>query len=107
MAEDEVKRKLTTILAADVAGYTRLMRADEEATFKTLGVYRDVIDGLIARYNELGRDAEARAEAEKYLGHDPFFSLKEHAEWRAGFAYKGQSWQDRYIEALRQAGLPE
>ncbi|MCH1927980.1 adenylate/guanylate cyclase domain-containing protein, partial [Shewanella sp. C31] len=38
------------ILAADVEGYTRLMRADEEATLKTLGEYRDVIDGLIARH---------------------------------------------------------
>ncbi len=50
MAEDKVKRKLTTILAADVEGYTRLMRADEEATLKTLGEYSDVIDGLIARH---------------------------------------------------------
>ncbi len=50
MAEDKVTRKLTTILAADVEGYTRLMRADEEATLKTLGEYRDVIDGLIARH---------------------------------------------------------
>ncbi len=40
MAEDKVTRKLTTILAADVEGYTRLMRADEEATLKTLGEYR-------------------------------------------------------------------
>ncbi len=39
MAEDKVTRKLTTILAADVEGYTRLMRADEEATLKTLGEY--------------------------------------------------------------------
>ena len=35
MAEEKITRKLTTILAADVAGYTRLMRADEEATLKT------------------------------------------------------------------------
>ncbi len=28
MAEERVQRKLTTILAADVEGYTRLMRAD-------------------------------------------------------------------------------
>jgi adenylate cyclase len=44
------QRKLTTILAADVEGYTRLMRADEEATLITLGEYRDVIDGLMARH---------------------------------------------------------
>ncbi len=48
MAVEKVTRKLTTILAADVEWYTRLMRADEEATL--LGEYRDVIDGLIARH---------------------------------------------------------
>jgi TolB-like protein/class 3 adenylate cyclase/Flp pilus assembly protein TadD len=51
VAEENVTRKLTTILAADVEGYTRLMRADEEATLRTLGEYRDVIDGLVARHD--------------------------------------------------------
>jgi len=51
VAEDKVTRKLTTILAADVEGYTRLMRADEEATLKTLDEYRQIIDGLIARHD--------------------------------------------------------
>ncbi len=51
MAEERIQRKLTTILAADVEGYTRLMRADEEATLKTLGEYREIIDGLIARHD--------------------------------------------------------
>ncbi len=50
MAEEKITRKLTTILAADVEGYTRLMRADEEATLKTLGEHREIIDGLIARH---------------------------------------------------------
>ena len=36
MEPESVKRKLTTILAADVEGYSRLMSADEEATLKTL-----------------------------------------------------------------------
>ncbi len=50
MEETGVKRKLTVILAADVEGYSRLMGADEEATLKTLGVYRGIIDGLIDRH---------------------------------------------------------
>jgi adenylate cyclase len=50
VVEEKITRKLTTILAADVEGYTRLMRADEEATLKTFGEYRDVIDGLVARH---------------------------------------------------------
>ncbi len=51
MAEEKVTRKLTTILAADVQGYSRLMRVDEEATLKTLGEYREICDGLIARHD--------------------------------------------------------
>jgi class 3 adenylate cyclase len=51
MAPEHAQRKLTTILAADVEGYTRLMRADEEATFGTLTGHREIIDHLIARHN--------------------------------------------------------
>ena len=51
MAPERVQRKLTTILAADVEGYTRLMRADEEATLKTLGEHRETIDAFIARHD--------------------------------------------------------
>ena len=50
MAEERVQRKLTTIMAADVEGYSRLMSADEEATLKTLITYREIIDGLISRH---------------------------------------------------------
>jgi adenylate cyclase len=45
-----VERKLTTILCADVHGYSRLMEQDEAATLATLRTYRDAIDGLIARH---------------------------------------------------------
>jgi adenylate cyclase len=50
MNPDHVRRKLTTILAADVAGYSRLMGDDEEATLRILKAYREIIDGLIARH---------------------------------------------------------
>ena len=49
MEEPGVKRKLAVILAADVAGYSRLMGADEEATLKTLGTYREVIGNPVLR----------------------------------------------------------
>ncbi len=45
-----VERKLAAILCADVAGYSRLMGADEEATLRTLNAYREVIDGLVANH---------------------------------------------------------
>jgi class 3 adenylate cyclase len=50
MDDAEIVRRLTTILAADVVGYSRLMAADEEATLSRLKAYRTVIDGLIARH---------------------------------------------------------
>ncbi len=46
MAEERVQRKLTTIFAADVEGFSHLMRADEEATLKALGGYRESIGAL-------------------------------------------------------------
>ena len=44
-------RKLAVILAADVAGYSRLMAADDEGTLATLNVRRQVIDELITRHH--------------------------------------------------------
>jgi adenylate cyclase len=46
-----VERRLTAILAADVAGYSRLIEADEEGTLARLKVFRvDVIDPKIAEH---------------------------------------------------------
>lgn len=50
MAE-QVERKLTAILAADVAGYSRLMAADEEGTLAALKSHRrELIDPKIKEY---------------------------------------------------------
>jgi len=46
-----LKRKLTAILSADVAGYSRLMREDEYATIKMLNAYRGTIDTLIRQHH--------------------------------------------------------
>jgi adenylate cyclase len=43
-------RKLAAILSADVAGYCRLMGEDEEATVRTVTVYRDVIVALVQQH---------------------------------------------------------
>ena len=40
MAEQRVERRLTAILAGDVAGYSRLMGADEEGTLLRLNAHR-------------------------------------------------------------------
>lgn len=49
MAEERVQRRLAAILAADVAGYSRLMGADEEGTLSALKAHRrELIDPAIA-----------------------------------------------------------
>ncbi len=45
-----MQRKLTTILCADVFGYSRLIGENEEATLRTLTSYRKLIDGLIQQH---------------------------------------------------------
>jgi adenylate cyclase len=50
MATEEFKRRLTAILSADVEGYSRLMREDEEATIRTLKTYRTAIRDLVGQY---------------------------------------------------------
>ena len=50
MAEDHQQRRLSTILAADVFGYSWLMAENEEYTLRTLKAYRGIIDRLISRH---------------------------------------------------------
>ncbi|MBP1747420.1 MAG: adenylyl cyclase class-3/4/guanylyl cyclase [Deltaproteobacteria bacterium] len=50
MAQDQFKRKLTTIFSADVAGYSRLMGKDEAATVKTLEQYKGIMSELIRQH---------------------------------------------------------
>ena len=48
---DKVKRRLTTVLCADVHGYSRLMEADEAGTLATLRRYRTAMSGLVERHD--------------------------------------------------------
>ncbi len=50
MTDKSLKRKLTTILHADVKGYSRLMDDNEEATVSTLTAYREVMGMLIRQH---------------------------------------------------------
>jgi adenylate cyclase len=47
---EEVERRLTTILAADVAEYSRLMRTDEDGTLRMLTACRAIVDAMIAEH---------------------------------------------------------
>ena len=50
MQQKGFHRKLTAILSADVAGYSRLMQDDEAATVKTLEAYKQIIFDLIKQH---------------------------------------------------------
>ena len=49
MAQD-LKRKLTAILSADVKGYSRLMGEDEEWTVRTLDTFKGVMNNIIPQH---------------------------------------------------------
>ena len=51
MSKEQVERRLAAILAADVAGYSRLMGVDEEGTLSALlACRREILDPKIAEH---------------------------------------------------------
>ena len=51
MVEDRVDRRLAAIFAADIAGYSRLMGADEEGTLRQLKAHRkELVDPKITEH---------------------------------------------------------
>ena len=59
---------------------------------------------LAANYAALGMTAESRVEARNVLKLYPRFSI---ANWTQRPPYKDQRVLERYMDGLRQAGLPE
>jgi adenylate cyclase len=57
MTTQEVKRKLTAILSADVKGYSCLMGEDEVGTIHTLNAYKEVMADLIQHHHGRAVDA--------------------------------------------------
>ncbi len=97
-----VRRRLTTLLCADVEGYARLMGADEAGTLETLRRYRAAMATLIERHDgrvvntwgdaviaEFPSAAEGRAAARKEgvkLGRKPKLSAHQVARARRDLA---------------------
>src|SRR5580704_8380027 len=46
-----MKRKIAAIMAADIAGYSKLVAEDEEETLRRLGSYRAVFEDFISRFS--------------------------------------------------------
>jgi len=60
MGAERTKRKLAAILSADVAGYSRLMEDDDEATVRTITAYREAVTNLIQGHH--GRVVDAKGD---------------------------------------------
>ena len=68
MAEARVERRLAAILAADVAGYSRLMSADEAGTLAALHGHRcELITPAVERHQ--GRIVKLMGERPRLLFH--------------------------------------
>ena len=46
-----MKRKIAAIMAADIAGYSKLVAEDEEETLRRLASYRAVFEDFISRFS--------------------------------------------------------
>ena len=60
MTTEDVKRKLSAILSADVQGYSRLMGDDVQATVETITAYRTIMTDLIQGHH--GRVVDAKGD---------------------------------------------
>ena len=64
MAQARVERRLAAILAADVAGYSRLMGADKIGTLAALKAHRrEIVDPEIATHKGSHRQDDGRRHA--------------------------------------------
>ena len=98
MSEQRVERRLAAILAADVAGYSRLVGADEEATLDRIKTLRrELVDPKIAA----GRFAEAAAAASRAAQANPRFSGP-HVLHAAALAKLGRGGDASAAELLRE-----
>lgn len=110
MTATDLTRRLSAIFSANVEGYSRPMREDEEATVQAITTYRTAMTHLIqqfqlllaATYIHLGREEEARAAAAEVIRAVPHFSLE---DFEKKSYMKNQDYTKQYIKALRKAGL--
>ncbi|MBV8778046.1 MAG: SUMF1/EgtB/PvdO family nonheme iron enzyme [Alphaproteobacteria bacterium] len=51
MEETDIKRKLATIMVADIVGFSRLAATDEDWTIRALGDFRKIVDEIIERHD--------------------------------------------------------
>ena len=98
MAEARVERRLAAILAADVAGYSRLMGTDEEGTLAALkACRRELIDPKIAEHR--GRIVKTTGDGALVEFASAVDAVRRAMEIQSGMAERGAAIpEDRRIE---------
>src|SRR5262249_20026488 len=98
MAEERVERRLAAVLAADVAGYSRLMGVDEEGTLAALKVLRkSLIDPKIAEHR--GRIVKTTGDGALVEFASPVDAVRCAGEIQRGMSERNAAVQsDRWIE---------
>src|ERR1700731_3504418 len=87
LATERVERKLAAILAADVAGYSRLMGEDEEGTLARLKAHRrELIDPKIFVHN--GPIAHTAGEGLLVEFHSVVDAMRGAIEWHGGMSQR-------------------
>ncbi len=98
-----VQKRLSAILAADVAGYTRLMEKDTDGTVSAWkSACEDIIDPAVSSH--LGRGEDARQAWAGALEVHPDYSLAQKAKI---LPYKNPEDWKRFVEGLEKAGIKE
>lgn len=100
---DRLPRKLAAILYADVAGYSRLTRGDEDANQRCVTACLDVIADMAARHARHGNTVAANAEVAAVLRLRPTFSIE---EFLANLPYREYADREHHRQGLLSAGFP-
>src|SRR5271154_3082691 len=84
-----MKRRIATILVADIVGYSAMMEADEEGTAVRLAGWRELIDAEIAKCD--GRVFKAMGDAVLAEFASPINALRCAFNIRSGLTLAGRS----------------
>jgi TolB-like protein/tetratricopeptide (TPR) repeat protein len=87
---------------AAIAQYRKVLSRQQRG-----GLARWARQWLIASYVELGREEEARAEANKFLEQDSKICIETLIEETKRYPFKEYTFLDRQVELLVKAGLPQ
>jgi adenylate cyclase len=84
---ERVERRLAAILAADIAGYSRLMGEDEEGTLARLKAHRrELIDPKISEHN--GRIVHTAGDGFLVEFHSVVDAMRCAIEWQGGMSQR-------------------